>query len=153
MSAILFLGAKNPLHKTEFRPEEVFSDIKYKDSFFFHRGIEFAADMFEGNRQHLGKASSKCHWYEVKCNVMLFEFESKNKDILPDLYEASLQMSEWLLGFLSAQTKKGNELYLLQRWLGDPPDREISNKTWNIGSLKPIDQPIPCDTLIQLTLS
>lgn len=39
MSAILFLGAKKALNKTEFEANEVFSDIKYPDSLFFRDGI------------------------------------------------------------------------------------------------------------------
>ena len=152
MSAILFLGAKNALRKTEYGAKEVFSDIKYFDSIFFRDGIAFDDDIFEPNRQHIGHYCSMCKWYEVKSNVMLFCFESKNKDAIPDLYEASFMLSEWFINFLSGQIGGGNELYLLQRWLGNSPDRKISRGNAKISKLKPLDYKLPFDVLIKLSL-
>ena len=152
MSAILFLGTKKPLSKTEFGRNDVFSDVKYPDSIFFRDGIAFDDDIFEANRRHIGHYDSECKWYEVKTVAMLFCFESKNKDAVPDLYEASLQLGEWFINFLSEQVESGNELYLLQRWLGDSPDRKINRRNLKISGLKPTDYKLPFDTLLKLSL-
>ncbi len=153
MSAILFLGVKNALYRSEYGANEVYSDIKYPNSLFFRDGISFDDDIFEPNRQHIGRYYSKYKWYEVRSNVMLFDYESKNQETCPDLYEASLQLSEWFIRFLSLQIKNGNELYLLQRWLGNSPDKKISCKTLKISNLKPIDCKLPYDTLLKLRFS
>lgn len=150
MSAILFLGAKKALSKTEYRVKEVFSDIAYPNSLFFHDGIAFDDDILE-SRQHIAHYYSKYKWYEVKTNVMLFDFESKNQEVVPDLYEASLQLSEWVIRFLSSEISNGNELYLLRRWLGDPPNKKISRKTVKLNDLKPIDHKLPYDVLLKLS--
>ncbi len=152
MSAILFLGAKNALRKTEYGAKEFFSDIKYSDSIFFRDGIAFDDDIFEPNRQHIGHYGSMCKWYEVKSNVMLFCFESKNKDAIPDLYEASFMLSEWFINFLSEQIGEGNELYLLRRWLGNSPDKKIDRRNLKISSLKPTDYKLRYDALLKLKL-
>lgn len=85
MSAILFWGVKNALSKTEYCANEVYLDIKYPNSFFFRDGIAFDDDIFAQNRQHIGRYDSNYKWYEVKSNVMLFEYESKNQETFPDL--------------------------------------------------------------------
>lgn len=150
MSLILFLGAKNSLIKAEYGAKEVFSDIKYPDSIFFRDGIIFSDEIFGQNRRHIGHYYSKYKWYEVKSNVMLFGFESKNQEAIPDLYAASLQLSEWFIHLLSEEIKSGNELYLLQRWLGDSPDKKINSRTLKISSLKAIDYKLPYDVLLEL---
>lgn len=151
MSAILFLGVKNALSKTEYNANEVFSDVRYPSSIFFRDGIAFDEDIFEQDRLRIGRYGTKYKWYEVKSNVMLFDYESKKREVCPDLYEASMQLSEWFIHFLSAQINNGNELYLLQRWLGDPPEKKIGRKTLNIGSLKPLDYDLPYDVLLKLS--
>lgn len=152
MSAILFLGAKNSFGKTEYFANEVFPEIKYPNSIFFRDGIAFDDKIFAPNRQHIGRYVSMCKWYELKTNAMLFCFESKNKNAVPDLYEASFMLSGWFIGFLSAQINSGNELYLLQRWLGDPPDKKIYRRNLKISSLQPTDHKLPYDVLLKIRL-
>lgn len=148
MSAILFLGAERALSKTDFAAAEIFSDVKYPDSIFFRDGLTL--DGVSQSGEFTGRFRTLCAWYEVKSAATLLAFESKHRDAVPDLYEASVQLGRWFIGFLSAELGGGNRLYLLQRWLGDPPDKKITRGVLRVSDLTPTDCDIPYDVLLEL---
>ena len=146
MSYTLFLGRKTPLEKTFYTAQEIYAELRYPDSLYATEGIFFGEpNLFEKN--FLEGALPGVHWYEIQGMVLPFCCKSKVKDVLPDFYEASLQLNRWFLTFLKLQLAD-EDIWLLRLWMG--AKRTIRRGRLDLAELTAEDAELPVNTAVQL---
>ncbi len=148
MSKAIFLGVKTPLQQSFFPAQEIYSDLRYPDSLYATEGVFFGEPSAIAKRRV--EAVPHLTWYEVMGMVGPFACKSGVREVLPDFYEAALQVSEWFIRFLKDRAAEG-EVCLLQLRLGDPADKKIRTDRLPLSKLKPVDFELPFDAALWLT--
>lgn len=152
MSQSIFLGVKNKLNKVDISGNEIFCipDL-YKNSFYFKEGILFDEHLDEYESRFFNKYFNQYNWYEIKGLPIPFEASLRYKDDLPDLYEASLQLSQWFCKFVKSLKSEGNEVAVVNLWVNNKEQNiKAKKKLLNISELDISDYEMPRDIIYEL---
>lgn len=124
MSLIWFLGTTRPLAHTEYKFNDVIPDM-YEDGMLYNGGIRFEGNLWpDAVATGVRKILKGCHIYAIQTTLGL-DYEARYRQAYSfKTAENMIKMLNWLKDFISAQIKKGSEVYLIKLWQG----REFSPK-------------------------
>lgn len=124
MSLIWFLGTTRPLAHTEYKFNDVIPDM-YEDGMLYNDGIRFEGNLWpDAVATGVRKILKGCHIYAIQTTLGL-DYEARYRQAYSfKTAENMIKMLNWLKDFISAQIKKGSEVYLIKLWQG----KEISPK-------------------------
>lgn len=124
MSEIYFLGTTKPLAHTEYKFRDVIPDM-YGDGMLYNDGIRFEENLWpDAVATVVRKILKGCHIYAIQTTLGLDYKVSYKQVYSPHTAADMIKILNWLKDFISAQIKKGSEVYLIKLWQG----RAISPK-------------------------
>jgi len=101
MSREIYFGFEKNLLKTDINSKEIFNPPKeYEKNLWFLKDIFFEEDISERIILKLPNRYKKYKWYQFQSMLKPFNVNKKIKIDMPDYYEASRQLTNWLKNFI-----------------------------------------------------
>lgn len=154
MSQYMFIGVKDKLSKTDFSAKDIYIIPEiYKNSLWFSDGVLFDENIPDDQKSYLQKNYQEYTWYNIKGFLTPLRASTRYKEDFPDQYEAAYQMSQWFCKYVKKLRCKGNEVLVVNLWIGEDNVKiKTIEKILKISKVDLSNYEIPQDIVFKLEI-
>lgn len=153
MSKFMFLGVKDKLKKVDFSATDIYNIPEiYKNNLWFSDGLLFNENFMEEAREKLIKINNSYYWYIISGFLTPLSAQLRYKEDAPDLYEASKQMSQWFYKFVKELKEQGNDVLIINLWIGGEGKNKFEKKRLNLNTIDLSNYEMPIEVLYKIEL-